>query len=100
MPTETELALQALLKPQGLSPELLIEVLQWRLTKPDCDRGVVLDGLDSRLAAKGEKDGAAVGERWRTGAVSAEAASVAMPGARLLVLRFKGKHEGCVTVES
>jgi len=53
--------LQALLEPQGLSPELLSEVLQWRLTKPDCDRGVILDGLQCRFVATGARRGAGTG---------------------------------------
>lgn len=89
MPTEGELALQALLEPQGLQSELLTEVLQWRLAKPDCDRGVVMDGLDSRLAARGEG-----GERGGGVAVAANATAAAMPGARLLVLRFKNEDKG------
>lgn len=112
--------MQALLEPQGLSADLMAEVLQWRLRKPDCDRGVVLDGLNSRYAsAAGEGEGLdGLGDPHRSGsggeeggestaaapssesgrrvAGTAKAALAAMPGARLLVLRFKGGNKGCV----
>lgn len=89
LPTEGELALQALLEPQGLQSDLLTEVLRWRLAKPDCDRGAVVDGLNSRLAARGEE-----GDRGGGEAVSAKATAAAMPGARLLILRFKHDDRG------
>ena len=92
----------------------MAEVLQWRLKKPDCDRGAVLDGLDSRYASAGGGgldgledsrryapqeggDGAAPSsESGSKVAGTAKAALEAMPGARLLVLRFKGGDKGCV----
>lgn len=89
LPTEGELALKALLEPQGVQSDLLTEVLQWRLAKPDCDRGAVVDGLNSRLAARGEE-----GDRGGGETVSAKATAAAMPGARLLVLHFKNEDKG------
>lgn len=92
-------ALEALLKPQGLSSRLLTDVLRWRLVKPDCDRGVVLDGLDSRFAASkleggvvDSKEGGVI-ERMEAAGV-ARAVAAAMPEARLLVLRFRDDKNG------
>lgn len=99
-PTEAEVTLRTLLEPQGVPSELVTEVLRWRLAMPDCDRGVILDGLHSSLAAKGEhNDG--YGDRGDggmegTGSLTAKAVAAAMPGAQLLVLQFKDGAEGWV----
>lgn len=92
-------ALRTLLRPQGLSSRLLTDVLRWRLAKPDCDRGVVLDGLDSRFAAAklegnvvGLKEGEVIGKM--EAACVARAVAAAMPEARLLVLRFRDDENG------
>lgn len=94
-----------------MSSDLLTEVLRWRLAKPDCDRGVIVDGLDSRLAsgataavaagvgAQGGQDtqGGQVGSGKFTGGKTgtvAKALVAAMPSARLLVLQFEGDERG------
>lgn len=89
----------------------MAEVLRWRLQKPDCDRGAVLDGLDSRYASAGEEaldsldshrasaeegEGDPSTESGRKVAVTAKAVLAVMPGARLLVLRFKDDDKGYV----
>ena len=95
-----EVALEALLKPQGLYSRLLTDVMWWHLAKPNCDCGVVLDGLDSRfVVAKleggvvGSKDGRVIGNTEAAGV--ARAVTTAMPEARLLVLRFRDEKNGC-----
>ena len=83
----------------------MAEVLEWRLQKPDCDRGAVIDGLDSRYASRcaspgegerGGEDSPSGDGLGRKVAVTAKAALAAMPGARLLVLRFKDGNKGYV----
>lgn len=100
LPKEAEVALQALLEPQGLSVELLTEVLRWRLEKPDCNRGAVLDGLYSRFAAKGGiTRSSARGEGDRAGAEGAASGKekgkdTAGTGSALLLPDGRGVGEG------
>lgn len=74
--------------------DLLAEILRWRLAKPDCDRGVVVDGIDCRLVAlaggRGGTGKKAMGRR----SVVAKAVAAAMPSSILLVLQFKGNEQG------
>lgn len=77
-----------------MQPELLTDVLRWRLQKPDCDRGVILDGLDSHLSSPGQglidKEEANTRRRGNV----AKAIATAMPWARLLVLQFQNDEQG------
>ena len=82
-----------------MTSQLLTEVLRWRLAKPDCERGVVLDGLDSRFAAKGGEDvDRENGVVRREEVVMTRAVAAALPNAQLLVLLFKDEKHGCAPV--
>lgn len=93
-PGQAEIDLRDLLEPQGVSSDLLSEVLRWRLAKADCNRGVVLDDLVSRFVGTGTGAGGKKKVGGGRRSVTARVVAAAMPSSRLLVLRIEGDDEG------